>query len=128
MKRVASFASAFKEGYYCDIDVIREAVIIKVFFNIIDHESGYKADFVILKINTFRQVEFKRRQVVDLWGKKVFAVTEEDLLISKLIWIQELQSPVQMEDIKFLGQSKTIDRNYVDGWVKKLELKTFSLL
>ena len=38
----------FKEGYYVNDESVKEAIIKKSMFNIIDHKSGYKADFVIL--------------------------------------------------------------------------------
>lgn len=43
--------ASFRDGYYCDEDAVTEAVRHKGMFNIIDHKSGYKADFIILKIN-----------------------------------------------------------------------------
>ncbi len=46
-----SFLLTFKEGYYCDADAIKEAIVNQGIFNIIDHASGFKADFVILKMN-----------------------------------------------------------------------------
>jgi hypothetical protein len=62
-------------------------------FNIIDHASGFKADFVVLKNEAFRQEEFNRRRKVDFFDKTIYVVSPEDLLISKLIWIQDFQSP-----------------------------------
>ena len=46
-------ANHFKEGYYCDLDSIIDAIKTEGFFNIIDHKSNYKADFVILKKHIF---------------------------------------------------------------------------
>jgi len=96
------FVENFKEGYYCDNDSIADAVIHHSMFNIIDYASGFKADFVILKNNAFRQAEFNRRSLIDYFGKTIYVVMPEDLLISKLIWIQDLQSSIQMEDISKL--------------------------
>jgi len=46
-KNLDLFVDSFKEGFYCDRDGIKEAMVGPVkMFNIIDHESGYKADFV----------------------------------------------------------------------------------
>ncbi|HTG54970.1 MAG TPA: hypothetical protein VL943_01790, partial [Niabella sp.] len=52
---VQPFVESFKDGFYCDIDSIKDAILHKSLFNIIDFESGYKADFVILKDSAFRQ-------------------------------------------------------------------------
>jgi len=59
-------------------------------FNIIDHKSNYKAGFIILEDQAFRIIEFERRYIVDFLDIKKYLVSPEDLLISKLIWIQEL--------------------------------------
>lgn len=127
-KDVDLFTENFKEGYYCEKDAILDAVTSHSLFNIIDHASGFKADFVILKNNAFRQEEFNRRVQMDYFGKTIFVVTPEDLLISKLIWIQDLQSAIQMEDISNLIVIENLDVNYINNWVTTLQLKTFNLL
>jgi hypothetical protein len=127
-KDVDNFVSNFQEGYYCDADAVKEAVKHHSLFNIIDHSSGYKADFVILKNEDYRQLEFKRRVKMEYFDKTIYLVSVEDLLLSKLIWIQELQSAVQMEDIKNLSQLETLDWIYINEWIKKLNLQTFNLI
>src|SRR5688572_26814103 len=89
--------SHFSQGYYCDEDAVRDAIRNKGMFNIIDHKSNYKADIVILKDEPYRQEEFARRKKIDFLNMEIYIVSAEDLLISKLIWIQELQSAVQIE-------------------------------
>ncbi len=125
---IEKFAANFEDGYYCNINSIKDAIKHQSIFNIIDHASGFKADFVILKNEEYRKVEFERKQSIEFAGKTICVVTKEDLLISKLIWIQQLQSPVQMEDIKNLAMLSEMDETYVTFWVNKLNLKTFNLL
>jgi hypothetical protein len=125
---VNEFTSNFHEGYYCDKDAVEEAVKISGMFNIIDHESGFKADFMILKNEEFRQKEFSRRVAMDFYGKNIYVVAVEDLILSKLIWIQDFQSSRQMEDIKSLAEIEEMDWKYVKEWVNKLKLNTFALL
>jgi hypothetical protein len=127
-KDVIDFVSNFKDGYYCDLESVQEAVKQKNMFNIIDHTSGFKADFMILKDNEFRQLEFKRRVKMAFFDKTVYLVSVEDLLLSKLIWIQEIQAAIQIEDIKNLSQLETLDWDYVNEWILKLNLKTFNLI
>ncbi|MBS1736772.1 MAG: hypothetical protein JSS98_09265 [Bacteroidetes bacterium] len=121
-------SSFFNEGYYCDEDSIKEAIRNKSMFNIIDHKSNYKADFVILKDEPFRLEEFRRRKMIDLKGTKLYIVSPEDLLLSKIIWIQDYQSPLQMEDIRQLDKLDTLDRDYISYWLHNLKLNTFELL
>jgi hypothetical protein len=121
-------SSSFKEGYYCDGDAIREAIQYKGMFNIIDHKSNYKADFVILKDEPFRQEEFSRRRSIDFLDMKIYIVSPEDLLLSKLIWIQELQSSLQKEDIRLLAEMDDLDLNYNRNCIQKLKLNTFGII
>ena len=126
-KDVKVFTEVFKEGYYCDSDAINDAISQSSMFNIIDHDSGFKADFVILKNEPFRQTEFNRRTQIDFEGMNVFVVTAEDLLLSKLIWIQDFQSSIQMEDIKNLSLKKPLDWQYINSWINNLSLNSFNL-
>jgi hypothetical protein len=122
------FVENFKEGYYCDKDDIEDAVQKRRMFNIIDHATGFKADFVVLKSDPFRQIEFSRRIPMEFFGKTIYVVSPEDLIISKLIWIQDLQSAVQMADIRNLVTSDNLDWEYINLWIGKLNLNTFNLL
>jgi hypothetical protein len=125
---VDSFVENFKVGYYCDKDSVIEAVKYHRMFNIIDHNSGFKADFVVLKDEPFRQEEFNRRRKINYFGKDIFVVSPEDLIISKLIWIQQLESSIQKDDIKNLIAIQNVDWPYIKNWVEKLELNTFGLI
>ena len=125
---VKKFIRSFSDGYYFNEESMRDAMNAKSMFNIIDHKSGYKADFVILKNESFRQTEFERRRELKFLNMPISVVAPEDLLISKIIWIQELQSGVQMEDIKLLSKVEELDWKYINNWVEKLNLKTFNLL
>ncbi len=127
-KEVKRFADQFQEGYYCNADAIKDAVKHQSLFNILDHASGFKADFVILKNEEFRQEEFSRRVQMDYFGKSIYIVSVEDLLLSKLIWIQQLQSALQVEDIRNLCRLNTIDWHYVKKWIVQLNLRTFELI
>lgn len=128
LKDADAFVANFKEGYYCDADAVKDAIKNISKFNVIDHASGFKADFVILKDNKYRQTEFNRRQIVDFLGLPINIVSAEDLLLSKLIWIQEVQSSLQIEDIKGLCTVEGLDWKYIYGWIKSLNLNTFNLL
>jgi hypothetical protein len=127
-KHISGFVSHFSEGYYCDMDAVTDAVNRLSMFNVIDHASGFKADFVILKHEEYSQTEFSRKHKVLMEGLEVFVVAQEDLLISKLMWIQEYQSGIQKDDIIQLWESNLIDKTYIMKWVDLLKLNTFDLL
>ena len=102
-KDIERFAANFREGYYCDKDGITDAVKRTSLFNIIDFKTGFKADFVVLKNEPYRLEEFNRRVEISFFDKTIYIVSVEDLLLSKLIWIQEFQFSQQTEDIKNLS-------------------------
>lgn len=128
LKDVETLAAYFKEGYYCNEDSVREAVNNKGMFNIIDHKSSYKADFIILKDEPYRITEFERRRQIDFMDMKIYLVSPEDLILSKIIWIQQIQSNLQMEDIRILAEMKDLDWTYINKWINSLKLNTFEIL
>jgi len=125
---IDGFVNYFEGDYYCSRDAVADAITRQSLFNIIDHRSGYKADFVILKNDEYRLTEFGRKRQMTFYGAAINVVSPEDLLISKLIWIQGLQSAVQMEDIKNLALCEGLEQDYINYWITKLKLNTFNLL
>ncbi len=122
------FANSFKGDFYCDVASIHDAIKRKSIFNIIDHASAYKADFVILKNELYRRTEFERKQQIKFFDRKIYIASVEDLLISKLVWVQDLQSAVQIDDIRNILELENLDRKYINYWVKELNLNTFNLI
>jgi hypothetical protein len=97
-------------------------------FNVIDHRSGLKMDFIVRKDTEYRRLEFSRKILKLLEDIPVWMVSPEDLVISKIEWIQQLQSEKQSLDISMLLTSPGIGRDYIVYWCNKLNLKTFGLL
>lgn len=126
-KQIASFVEAFKEGYYCDADAITDAIKNNSMFNIIDHQSEYKADFILMKEDDYGIEAFNRRNEMEYFGRNFFLITVEDLFISKIKWIQDIQTPIQMNDITNLSKLQTLDWIYINKWLQKLQLNTFNL-
>jgi len=65
MENVKDLANYFKEGFYCEESEVKEAISQKGMFNIVDRQSGYKADFIILKDEIYPKTEFERRRRVN---------------------------------------------------------------
>jgi hypothetical protein len=128
LTNVNDFFNIFSTGYYIDQDTVIQEIKNHGMFNIIDHRSGFKIDFMIRKNTEYRQLEFSRKVRKVLLDIPVWMVSPEDLIISKLAWIQELQSGKQSQDIMMLQALPEIDRDYIDSWCKKLNLKTFGLI
>lgn len=97
-------------------------------FNIIDHQSGYKVDFIIKQHSLYEMVKFNNRKTVIFEQVPISVCSPEDLVISKLQWIQELQSERQMNDIKALLQYPNLNKYYILQWIQELQLQTFGLI
>jgi hypothetical protein len=93
-------------------------------FNVIDLASGWKIDMIIRKSREFSQEEFKRRRQVNLQGVQLFVASAEDVIISKLEWAKRAQSQRQIEDAAGIMkmQDASLDRSYVEKWVRELNL------
>ncbi len=65
---------------------------------------------------------------MDDFGEEVWVIAIEDLILAKLIWIQEIFSDRQTNDIRNLLKNPEIDRQYLDNWVFELKLNVFDLL
>ena len=127
-KETDKLVAFFKDGYYCDRDAVEDAIKLKGMFNIIDYQSGFKADFIILKNEPYRQTEFARRRWITFFNIPVYIVSPEDLLLSKLIWIQQIQSNLQLEDIKNISEIDSLDWLYIKHWINELQLNTFNIV
>jgi hypothetical protein len=125
---VADFLEIFKSGYYVNEETVRQEIKRKGMFNVIDHRSGLKMDFIVRKDTEYRRLEFSRKIRKLLEDIPVWMVAPEDLVISKIEWIQQLQSEKQSQDISMLLTTPVIDRDYIIYWCNKLNLKTFGLL
>jgi hypothetical protein len=125
---IEKFYQIFVGHSYIDKLTIEEEVKRRGMFNIIDHRTGYKIDFMLKKHTEFREHEFQRRIRTSDFGFPTWIVSIEDLIISKIIWIQDYQSDRQMDDIKNLLLNEKTDRNYITNWCKSLNLNTFNLI
>lgn len=128
-KDLPAFLSIFNShAFHLNIASIKEAIKEKGMFNIISEETGYKIDFFVHRETEFFNEQFSRKQWRKIFGINAWVCSREDLIIAKLIWIQEIQSELQMRDITDLIDFSDLDKNYLTKWITKLNLKTFGLI
>jgi hypothetical protein len=113
------------ELYYVDADVARDALRRRSMFNVIDHATGWKVDFIVRRNRPFSREEFGRRSTVNLLGVEVLMASAEDTILAKLEWSKASGgSERQRRDIAgiiaTLGES--LDRSYLQHWLHELEL------
>lgn len=127
LQNVDSFLEIFSEGYYFNKDAIIEDLKRRTLFNIIHLKEGFKFDFIPKKRDEISEMQFQRKKYLKIDGFHAWAISAEDLIISKLQWIQESKLPMQMKDIEELLTRKDLDTEYIRTWIVKLKLNTFKL-
>lgn len=98
-----------------------------ILFNFTDFETGVKYDMMLYQDSDYNWKAFERRHKVTFLDIECYIAAPEDLIISKLRWYAISKSAKQLEDIKFLLQEPTIDKNYLDTWVHRLKISRYGL-
>ncbi len=111
----------FGKDYYFSSEAAEQAVRDQSLFNIIHNESLMKVDIIIRKQDDYRQVEFERRHRVEIGGAKVWIVSKEDLILSKLEWARASSSERQLADVENLLATGS-DKQYLESWSQRLNL------
>ena len=125
-----SFAELFADPakFYFHRPSIDEEVRRRGIFNVISQTSGFKIDFIVKKETPFQQSEFSRKRPGQIWDSDCWIISVEDLIVAKLIWIQQLYSENQSNDIRnLLIDNPGIDHVYLKKWIAELRLNTFEL-
>jgi hypothetical protein len=125
---IPKLIDAIKDEFYYHEPTIIDEIKRKGMFNLIHRESSFKIDFIILSDNFYETEKFNRRRMIFYEDIKLFIITVEDLIISKLNWIQGVESELQKRDIIQLLQVQDIDMDYIRKWCKSLNLKTYNLI
>jgi len=107
--------------YYVPRNAVKQAVMSRSMFNIIDQKTAFKIDCVMTKPGRFQRIAFGRRKPADFLGKEVFVITAEDLVLSKLLWAKDSHSEKQLTDVKNLLRNQ-MDADYIEKWVVELGL------
>jgi hypothetical protein len=110
--------------FYSDLNHALDACRRGSIFNVVDHVTGLKINFVFLKSRPFSQEEFGRREKTSAWGFPLYIATREDVVIEKLEGEKLGESSRQIEDaagiLKVRGTE--LDVSYIDKWVTALGL------
>src|SRR5258708_32562934 len=120
-KDADSVVALFEDDYYVPRNALVRAIANQTLFNIIHSESIFKVDCIIRKDTEYRRLEFERRQRVEVDDLKIWIVSKEDLIISKLHWAKDSHSEFQLRDVRNLLKSG-YDADYVKGWTGKFDL------
>jgi hypothetical protein len=109
--------------YYLDPIAVREAVIRKGQFNLIDNTTGDKVDFWMLQDDPFDRSRFDRRRSEKFRGQNYFVSSPEDTILMKLRWSEMSGgSEKQLGDVRgvYELQQDVLDLDYIDHWADRL--------
>jgi len=123
MKLIESFPPP---DFYLDKDSIFEAIKRQSVFNLIDLNTGDKADFWILTNEPFDQSRFARKYDEEFMGLEMQVSSPEDTILAKLRWAKlSGGSEKQFTDALrvYEVQYGKLDLNYLEHWAKKLDVE-----
>lgn len=117
--------SALGKSNYIDKDMMKDAISNRGEFNFIHGDSGIKVDFWVLQNDPFKISRMERKIEKEIAGEKIYFISPEDLIISKLQWRKISPSSRHMEDIESIMKisGDILDKNYLKFWIEKLDLE-----
>jgi hypothetical protein len=119
---VTQVVEAFADAYYVSEKAVRQALLSRSMFNVLDTSSGLKADLWISPDDPFSQSMLIRRQKVELLpGVEAYIGSPEDVLLHKLVWHKITPSERQLRDAAGIAvvQSGKLDLDYLRSWAAK---------
>jgi hypothetical protein len=116
--------SSLGDDFYVSSAAAREALRNRTMFNVIHTPTGQKADFIVCKDRPFSKEEFARRTVAQVEGLRLFVVSPEDAILSKLEWCRAGQSERQFRDALGVAvvQGEGLDVEYLQKWSRELDV------
>jgi hypothetical protein len=113
-------------GAYVSLEAAHDAFRDRAMFNVIDPETGWKADLIIRKDRPFSEMEFGRRQTAEFFGTVIHVASLEDIVLSKLEWAKLGGSARQLDDVRGLLRIRAgdVDLAYLERWIDVLGVRT----
>ena len=122
----AFIAAVPADRAYIDEQTATEALHARDMFNVIDMESGWKADLIIRKARPFSIRELERRVLADWDGLKVYVASPEDVVLTKLEWSRMSGgSERQLADVAGILEAlgDDLDFDYIEEWLDELRVR-----
>jgi hypothetical protein len=125
-KHVDSFLKSIEKEVYVDKKAAKKAIVESGMFNILMNETYFKIDCIPLnEEDLYEKEKFSRRRKIEFYGDKIFVISPEDLIISKLLWSRSAgSSERQLKDCEgiYSLNAKNLDLNYIKKWCKILKI------
>jgi hypothetical protein len=114
---VGGMVGAFTDRYYVSEPAVREAVSRHTMFNVIDFDTGLKADLWVTKGDLFNQSMLNRRRRIEVVpGQEAYVGSPEDVLLHKIT-----PSERQLADAAGIAavQIGGLDLDYMRDWASR---------
>jgi hypothetical protein len=120
-----NFIESLGTGYYVSLEDIRDVFTDRSIFNVIDVQTGWKADFILRKDRAFSCQEFERRHRAKIGEVDVWMTSPEDMILSKLEWSEVSSLEQQFQDALGIAvvQWDHLNIGYLRKWARELQLK-----
>ena len=124
-KNLILFVRSLGPDYYVSEETAIQALNDNSMFNIIDIQTGWKADLIIRKKRAYSKQEFSRRKNENLMGMSLWVLSSEDSILSKLEWSKGRESETQFKDALgvMIVQWDSLDFDYMKKWAKELQIE-----
>jgi len=124
---IGAFVAALGDGFYADEERIRDGVIRRASFNVIDLRNGFKADIYLAANDAFGRTQYERRQAIEIEpGMTLPFASPEDVVLQKLRWFRLGGDVSERQWLDALGVLKVqrgqLDLAYLARWAGTLEL------
>jgi hypothetical protein len=119
LAQVRPFLVTLEEKYYVNEVAVRDAVVRREMFNVVDSTTGYKADLWVSSADAFTDSMFARRRRELLFGRLEADIgSPEDVLLQKLVWHTLTHSQRQLADAAGIAavQAESLDLAYLRHW------------
>ena len=103
LQHIRAFVQSFSPPtYYVSEDGIRESLLRRYPFNVIEPSTGAKVDLVPLPADLFSRFAFQRRRQMqyDQSGRLATFITPEDIILAKLMTYRETGSEKHLQDVR----------------------------
>lgn len=114
-----------EKDFTIDFDFVRESIDKHRHFDLYHADSGIKVDFWPMKKSEFNSERLKRSKQEKIFGKKIWLISPEDLILTKLLFCKDIMSDKHMRDcigiVKIQGEK--LDNKYLSLWARKLKVE-----
>lgn len=111
------FAARLGSGFELDQQLSFETVTGTYRQYLRHNKTSFKIELFQLSADEYDQTRFARRQERVLYGRKVWLLSAEDVIVSKLRWARR-KDEEDVKDVLFVQRDK-LDWQYIESWCQR---------